>query len=86
MGRIRPALVLLHRWVSLAVGVVFAVAAGTGALLTFQHEIDGWLHRDARPAVTAGDVGFERVVQAVRRDHPGERLDLLWFPRWNNPT
>jgi uncharacterized iron-regulated membrane protein len=86
MRRIRPALVLLHRWVSLAVGVVFAVAAGTGALLSFQHEIDGWLHRDARPAVTAGDVGFERVAQAVRRDHPGERLDLLWFPRWNNPT
>lgn len=84
--RVRPVLVLLHRWVSLAVGVVFAVAAGTGALLAFQYEIDGWLHRGARPAVTPGDVGFERVVDAVRRDHPRERLDLLWFPRADNPA
>lgn len=83
--RLRPLLVTVHLWLSFAVGLVFATAAGTGAILTFQHEIDAYLNRDAGYAVTPGDVGFERVAERVRAAHPEHRLELLWFPRWDKP-
>lgn len=83
--RLRPLLLRLHLWLSLAVGVVFAVAAGTGAILVFQHEIDAWLNRGAVYPVTPGNVGFEAVEGVLRREFPEHRLDLLWFPRWNAP-
>jgi uncharacterized iron-regulated membrane protein len=84
--RLRAALLKVHLWLSLAVGLVFAVAAGTGAILSFQHEIDAFLNREVRYEVTGGDIGFERIVEVVGREYPGHRLELLWFPRWNVPT
>lgn len=86
MRRIRPLLFTLHLWLGLAVAAVWTVAAGTGAVLAFQHEIDAWLQRGARPAVTPGDAGWERIAAEVRGRHPGERLAILWFPRWNSPV
>jgi len=86
MKRTPRALVLAaHLWLSLAVGVVFAVAAGTGAILTFRYEIDAFLNRNAIYPVTAGDVGFEAVEATVRREFPRERLEMIWFPRWDKP-
>jgi uncharacterized iron-regulated membrane protein len=84
--RLRPLLFQLHLWVGLAVAAVWTVATGTGAVLAFQHEVDAWLLRDQPVAVTPGDVGWERVAAELRARHPDERLALLWFPRWNNPT
>jgi len=75
----RPALLWLHRWASLALGVLFFLLSVTGAALVYKHEID----RALNPAlfrVTPGDVGAGAVEAAVRRAFPGERLVFLTPP------
>ncbi|MFX5562802.1 PepSY-associated TM helix domain-containing protein, partial [Acinetobacter baumannii] len=40
----RALLVLLHRWFGLAVAVFLFIAGVTGALISWDHELDAWLN------------------------------------------
>ena len=85
-GSTRRLLVLLHRWLSLAVGLVFAVAALTGAPLAFQHEIDQALSEDAFEP-TPGDVGWETALTRIEATLGGtERVQTFWWPRPQLPV
>ncbi|MFB6279178.1 MAG: PepSY-associated TM helix domain-containing protein [Salinibacter sp.] len=84
-GTTRTILVKIHLWLSFAVGAVFIVAAGTGAILAFDHEIDTYLNRDVTYPVTEGDVGFKTVADSLRSAYPNMELAGIWFPRWNKP-
>jgi uncharacterized iron-regulated membrane protein len=51
----RRALVLWHRWVGLAMALFLILAGLTGAVITFEEEIDSWLNpKLLRPAWQAG--------------------------------
>jgi uncharacterized iron-regulated membrane protein len=85
-GKTRHILVLLHRWLSLAVGLVFGVAVLTAAPLVFQHEIDGWLSADAYQP-TPGDIGWEAALAVIQQDlRAGERVVTFWWPRPQVPA
>ncbi|MES2102699.1 MAG: PepSY-associated TM helix domain-containing protein [Pseudomonadota bacterium] len=40
----RPLLVLLHRWFGLAVAIFLFIAGATGAVISWDHELDAWLN------------------------------------------
>src|SRR5450830_240142 len=42
--RLRPALVLLHRWFGLAAAVFLFISGLTGAVISWDHELDAWLN------------------------------------------
>ncbi len=39
-------LLRLHRWSGLLIASIVVIVGGTGALTTYQHEVDSWLNRD----------------------------------------
>lgn len=41
---LRPVLVLLHRWFGLAVAIFLFIAGATGAVISWDHELDAWLN------------------------------------------
>ena len=50
----RALLVLLHRWFGLAVAVFLFIAGVTGALISWDHELDAWLNPQLFHARSAG--------------------------------
>ncbi|MQQ99953.1 PepSY-associated TM helix domain-containing protein [Glaciimonas soli] len=49
----RPLFVLMHRWIGLSVAVFLFIAGATGAVISWDHELDAWLNPklfDARSA------------------------------------
>lgn len=71
----RPALVMLHRWFGLAVAVFLFVAGLTGALISWDHELDAALNPElyrahsatAEPGVAVADgLALARQVEAAR--------------------
>lgn len=85
-GGFRRALVLVHRWLSLWVGLIFGVAVLTGAPLAFQHEIDALLSADVFQP-TPGDVGWESALAGIERElRPGEQVRTFWWPRPQVPV
>jgi uncharacterized iron-regulated membrane protein len=52
---LRPVLVLLHRWFGLAVAIFLFIAGATGAVISWDHELDAWLNPQLFDAKSAGD-------------------------------
>ena len=50
----RNALTLIHRWLGLSVAVFLIVAGATGAVISWDHEIDDWLNADILDAPGRG--------------------------------
>lgn len=44
MMALRPLFVLLHRWFGLAVAIFLFIAGATGAVISWDHELDAWLN------------------------------------------
>lgn len=51
----RALLVILHRWFGLATALFLFVAGATGALISWDHELDEWLNPQLFEARTAGE-------------------------------
>ena len=51
----RPLLVLLHRWFGLGVAVFLFIAGATGAVISWDHELDAWLNPALFNARSASD-------------------------------
>jgi uncharacterized iron-regulated membrane protein len=61
--QMRPVFVLLHRWFGLAVAVFLFVSGLTGAVISWDHELDAWLNPQlfhARSAMDAGEANADR--------------------------
>jgi uncharacterized iron-regulated membrane protein len=46
----RSVLVLLHRWFGLATALFLFVAGATGAVISWDHELDEWLNPQLYPS------------------------------------
>lgn len=58
--RLRPPLVLLHRWFGLAVALFLFISGLTGAVISWDHELDAWLNPQLFHAASAPDTGAAR--------------------------
>lgn len=58
--RLRPPLVLLHRWFGLAVALFLFISGLTGAVISWDHELDAWLNPQLFHAAGAPDAGAAR--------------------------
>jgi len=73
----------IHLILSLTVGLLFAVIAVSGSILTFRHEIDRWLHPP--PAWDGEDMGFAAAREQALAARPDMQIQILWFPNEVRP-
>jgi uncharacterized iron-regulated membrane protein len=76
---IRRALLKIHMVLGLALGALVVTTSLTGAALVYRSEIDVALNPE-HYATTAGDVGFEGALRAVKQAHPSAPIDIIWAP------
>lgn len=81
----RSVLVLLHRWFGLATALFLFVAGATGAVISWDHELDEWLNPQLYQArSTAGEARDPvDVVAALEAAEP--RLRVRYFPLRTEP-
>ncbi|GJE76990.1 PepSY-associated TM helix domain-containing protein [Methylorubrum suomiense] len=96
----RSVFVLLHRWAGLTVAAFLFVAGLTGAVISWDHELDDWLNPHLHEVASRGTAissldlvrQFEaretraRVVYFNTAAEPGEALDLFVMPRVDPAT
>ena len=95
----RPFLVLAHRWLGLTTALFLLLAGLTGAVIAWDHELDGWLNPDffqARPGTPQAPLaladGLERREPRLRVTYlplslePGHSLVLFVAPRTDPAT
>ncbi len=75
----RRTVLFVHRWLGLTAGVVFAIAALTGAILVYADDLDILL--DGAPSQTpSGPSEPDAISAAVQRSIPGSRLvRVVWL-------
>jgi uncharacterized iron-regulated membrane protein len=75
----RGAFVTLHRWLGLGVAGFLFVAGLTGAIISWDHEIDAWLNPTLfkAPTASAARAPLELAAQAERAD---PRLQVTFLP------
>jgi len=73
---LRTAILKIHLWLSLALGLLFVVICVSGSLIVFGHEIDKALN-PALYRATPGDVGFDRAHETLRGMYPGKPVSLF---------
>lgn len=76
---IRQWLLRIHRWLGLSAGIIFAIAAGTGAVLVYADDLDVLL-AGPRFDTTPGSVAPAAIQEAVARHAPGARLLRVIWP------
>ncbi|WP_221801724.1 PepSY-associated TM helix domain-containing protein [Oceanobacter mangrovi] len=80
----RSTLVLLHRWAGLTTAVFLFITGLTGAVISWDHELDEWLNGHLLDANTPGQPipMFELIEQAEAR-HP--HMQVLYTPLTPEP-
>lgn len=73
---LRSALLKIHLWLSLALGLLFVLTCISGSLIIFGPELDKALN-PALYRATPGDVGFDRVSATVMGLYPDQPLSLF---------
>ena len=73
----------VHLIFSLSVGILLVIISVSGSILTFEHDINRWLH----PTVEwdGEDMGYEAAREHARAENPGLQLSILWFPNKVRP-
>ncbi len=75
----RSALVLLHRWCGLFIALFLFVAGLTGAVISWDHELDEWLNPQLFDAQSEGQAQDPlRLVDALEARDP--RLQVSFMP------
>lgn len=97
---LRPVFIVLHRWFGLAAAVFLFIAGATGAVISWDHELDEWLNPQLFHARTAGTpqpalqlaARVEAADPRVRVSYlplaaePGHALTLSVVPRLDPAT
>lgn len=85
---IRRAVLWLHRWAGMTLGLLFVLMGLSGALLVFEHEIDEALNpRLFHGATVAGGAacpsppGVDGVAAAVQAQWPTAKIGFIYLPR-----
>lgn len=75
----RPLLVTLHRYVGLTIAGFLIVAGLTGALLSWDRELDGWINRDLNQRTSIGDtLSVQQLIALVEAREP--RASVTFIP------
>lgn len=91
----RPAFTLLHRWFGLVIAAFIFVTGVTGAVISWDHELDDWLNphlthvQSSGPALSAIELARQveardprvRVTYLPLAVEPGEALSIFVTPR-----
>ena len=92
----RAVLVLLHRWFGLGMAVFLFIAGATGAIISWDHELDAWLNPTlfyAQPGNGPVKSGLElanlvearnaqlRVSYVLSASEPGQTITMMVEPR-----
>lgn len=75
----RTLLVLLHRWFGLAAALFLFVAGATGAVISWDHELDEWLNPQLYRAHTAG-APLAPLELAARIEQADPRVRVTFMP------
>lgn len=80
----RPLLVLLHRWFGLFIAVFLVISGLTGAVISWDHEIDEWLNPQLFEARSSGAAlsPFELAERVEARD---PRVQIGFMPLYTEP-
>ncbi|MES2674659.1 MAG: PepSY-associated TM helix domain-containing protein [Pseudomonadota bacterium] len=74
----RPYLVLLHRWFGLFIAVFLLIAGLTGAVISWDHELDAWLNPQLFNAETQGQYQSSlSLANQLEARHPELRISYL---------
>lgn len=88
-ARLRRAVFVIHLWIGLSVGLLFAVVSATGSAIVFRRELDGMARPElARVVAPRGTAPLElgAVRDRLRADHPEARAgdgSLFVFQPWD---
>ena len=78
----RAFLVLLHRYIGLAIAVFLLLAGLTGSVLAFNHELDEWLNPQFYKATSVGErLPPGALVEAVQTAHPKLQVWYMEYPQ-----
>ncbi len=83
---LRDLLLRIHRWIGLAIGVVFCIASLTGGIVLFQPELEALINRGAFEQLTPGDVGIAAASEAALAAAAGHRIADARWPSIQNPA
>lgn len=83
----RAFLVLLHRYIGLAIAVFLLLAGLTGSVLAFNHELDEWLNPQFYEATSVGErLSPGVLVDAVQTAHPKLQVWYMEYPHETEHT
>ena len=75
----RALLVLLHRWLGLGTAMFLFIAGATGAVISWDHELDAWLNPELHDARSAG--APKSVLElAARVEQADPRVRVTFMP------
>lgn len=75
----RPLLVRLHRWFGLAAAVFLFIAGATGAVISWDHELDAWLNPRLYHATSTGPA-LTPLELAARVEAADPRVRVTYMP------
>ncbi len=75
----RPYLVLLHRWFGLFIAVFLLIAGLTGAIISWDHELDAWLNPQLFNAQTQGQYQSSLTL-ANQLEAQNPKLQVSYLP------
>ena len=77
----RTLLGILHRWLGLATALFLFVAGATGAVISWDHEIDAWLNPELYEARTQNDAApLPSLELAARVEAADPRVQVTYLP------
>lgn len=75
----RPTLVLLHRWLGLTIAVFLFISGVTGAVISWDHELDEWLNPQLYHADSVG-TPQSSLALAARVEQGDPRVQVTYLP------
>ena len=76
----RPLLVTLHRWLGLATAAFLFVAGATGAVISWDHELDAWLNPQLYEARSTSGTPLAPLELARRVEAADPRVRVSFMP------
>lgn len=73
-------LLKLHRWVGLALALLFVVQATSGIALVFRDELERMIHPELNVAPPSGPIALAPLLTAARQAAPAAKLQRLELP------
>lgn len=76
----RPLLALLHRWFGLATALFLFVAGATGAVISWDHELDAWLNPELYEARSTTGTPLAPLALAAKIEAADPRVRVTFMP------